>query len=416
MIERIKFFFSRLREQLWIKPLLMCLISVAAVFVARVADFLQVGEFAPSVSQDTTETLLEILASSMLVIATFAVGSMVASYASASRTATPRSFPLVISDDVSQNAFSGFIGAFIFSIVALVALKSGYYEKAGHFVLFCATLLVFAVVILIFLRWVDCIARLGRLGNTIDKVEKATATALEKRKRAMTLGGVAVQPISGERLKVYADCVGYVQLVDVEKLQSQAEKFEISVEVAALPGTFTGPDQPVALLSFSDPDTVDELKKKVASAFVIGGERTFEDDPRFGLVVLSEIAGRALSPAVNDPGTAIDITGTFVRLFVLWAKEVPEDEKRECKYDRVHVPEITMSDMLDDAFIAIARDGAGTVEVGIRLQKALSGLADLGNPELKVAAEHHAKLALSRAERALGLPEDIAAIKAVYNR
>lgn len=222
MIERIKFFFSRLREQLWIKPLLMCLISVAAVFVARVADFLQVGEFAPSVSQDTTETLLEILASSMLVIATFAVGSMVASYASASRTATPRSFPLVISDDVSQNAFSGFIGAFIFSIVALVALKSGYYEKAGHFVLFCATLLVFAVVILIFLRWVDCIARLGRLGNTIDKVEKATATALEKRKRAMTLGGVAVQPISGERLKVYADCVGYVQLVDVEQLQSQA--------------------------------------------------------------------------------------------------------------------------------------------------------------------------------------------------
>lgn len=54
---------------------------------------------------------------------------------------------------------------------------------------------------------------------------------------------------------------------------------------------------------------------QIARAFLIGDERTFDDDPRFGLVVLSEIASRALSPAVNDPGTAIDIIGTFVRLF-----------------------------------------------------------------------------------------------------
>jgi uncharacterized membrane protein len=47
--------------------------------------------------------------------------------------------------------------------------------------------------------------------------------------------------------------------------------------------------------------------------------RYFDEDPRFGLITLSEIASRALSPAVNDPGTAIQIISSYVRLFSLWA-------------------------------------------------------------------------------------------------
>jgi uncharacterized membrane protein len=83
--------------------------------------------FLPEITKESTETLLKIMASSMLMMATFAVASMVAAYASASRSATPRSFPLIIGDDVSQNALSAFIGAFIYSVVALVALMNGLY-------------------------------------------------------------------------------------------------------------------------------------------------------------------------------------------------------------------------------------------------------------------------------------------------
>ncbi len=130
----------------------------------------------------------------MLVIATFAVASMVSAYASASSIATPRTFALVIADDVSQNALSTFIGAFIFSIVALIAVKNGYYGKAGHFALFVLTLFVFAAVIFTFVRWVDRIARLGRLGTTIESVEAATAAALRRRRRTPHLRGVAAGP------------------------------------------------------------------------------------------------------------------------------------------------------------------------------------------------------------------------------
>jgi hypothetical protein len=96
----------------------MCALSTTTVFLAKTVDIPEIGRIVFDVNQNSVETLLTIISASMLVIATFAVASMVAAYASASNTATPRSSSLVISDDVSQNALSTFIGAFIYSIVA----------------------------------------------------------------------------------------------------------------------------------------------------------------------------------------------------------------------------------------------------------------------------------------------------------
>jgi len=67
--------------------------------------------------------------------------------------------------------------------------------------------------------------------------------------------------------------------------------------------------------------------------------------------------------------------------------------------------------MFDDAFTAIARDGAGLVEVGVRLQKALHALARTGDSNMQKAAERHARLAIARAEYALHLPEELDEIR-----
>ena len=148
MRDTFLFLYHRFREQLWARPLVICGLSVTAVFVAKAADQISVASLVPDVSVESLETLLKVIAASMLVMAIFSVGSMVSAYASASNNATPRAFPLVIADDVSQNALTAFIGAFIFSIVALFALQNGYYDQAGRFTLLLMTFLVFAVVIL----------------------------------------------------------------------------------------------------------------------------------------------------------------------------------------------------------------------------------------------------------------------------
>jgi uncharacterized membrane protein len=66
--------------------------------------------------------------------------------------------------------------------------------------------------------------------------------------------------------------------------------------------------------------------------------------------------------------------------------------------------------MFDDAFTVIARDGAGQVEVAVRLQKALATLAASGDGMMRDAANHHRKLALARCRLALDLPEDLAVV------
>jgi len=408
----IRFALNLLRQRLWVKPLLFSVLSVGAVLLSGFAGHLPFSEQLPNVTADSVETLLKIISASMLVIAVFAVGAMLSAYNAASNSATPRSFPVVIADDVSQNALSVFIGAFIFSLVALVAITNGFFNQAGRFAIFILTLLVFAIVVLSFVRWVDRIARLGRLASTIEKLEAVTNKALSARRRYPTLGANpsnAVEQTTG--WPVNAEQVGYIQRIDMVTLQNVAEAQNLSIAVNALPGCLAWPDRPLAYVNCEERGQRPKAAlKRIAEAFVIGDSRTFSEDPRFGLVVLSEIASRALSPAVNDAGTAMGIITTQTRLLAQWAVAEGPKPDEEVEFDRISAPAISMEDMFDDAFNAMSRDGAGVIEVGMRLQRAFRGLAALENEAIRRAAVQHGHLALHYAQEALKLPEEQAAL------
>lgn len=416
---RIKFLIRRLRERLWVKPLAYCVLAVIGALLAHAADFTELASFVPEITTETLKTLLSIISNTMLAVATFAVASMISAYASASRSATPRAFALVVADDMSQMALSSFIGAFIFSIVATIALTTGYYEKAGHFILFLMILMTFAVVIVTFVRWVDSIARLGRLGTTIETVEAAATQALERRRLSPTLGGQAVLDEDRDTVRgkpLLTAKVGYIQHIEMEALQHIAHDDGLKITVASLPGSFISPGKPLAFLEGDDSEIDAELHEELVEAFLIGDERTFDEDPRFGLIALSEIAARALSPGVNDPGTAIAIVGTMVRLFASWARPLGDDEKTEILFDRVYVPELSCDELFSDAFTAIARDGAEIVEVGVRLQKAFLALTQLESAELTQVAKSQSESAFLRAEKALSMASDLEKVKTLATK
>ena len=415
MRSKLRFLYQRLGQKLWIRPLTFCLLAIIAAFAAATADRIDAHDLVPNIEHDTIEKLLSIIAASMLGVATFAVGSMVSAYASASSSATPRAFTLVVADDQSKTALSAFIAAFIFSVIALIAIKTGFYARTGLFLVFVMTICILGWVVFMFVRWVDQIARLGRLGTTIDRVEKATEAAIERRRRDPHLGGVAMVEQADYGKPIYVDTVGYVQHINVEALQACAKKFNALITVAALPGTFIAPGKAIAFAEMDGGASADLDTASVEKAFTVGHDRIFEEDPRFGLIVLSEIAGRALSSAVNDPGTAIDIIGTFVRLFVLWVRPL-EDGGNDPLYDRVRVPALTLDEMFNDAFTAIARDGAGSIEVVIRLQKSFLSLAATGHEGLRKASLDHSKRSLARATEALNLPQEIQSVRALAEK
>jgi uncharacterized membrane protein len=143
----------------------------------------------------------------------------------------------------------------------------------------------------------------------------------------------------------------------------------------------------------------------------VNDERTYDQDPRFGLAVLAEIASRAMSPAMNDGGTAIDVIGRSVRLLAIWRKSPNPEEIEEISFPQVWVPPLKVDDFFDDIFLPIARDGAGIIEVQVRLQKALLALAQLGDDVFKANAARHSRLAYKRAERVMVLEEEKAVLR-----
>lgn len=410
MFKILAFNLKQIYHKLWFKPLIFCTLSVVAALLAHLADKSFLVNVAPAIERSSLEDLLKTLSNSMLVIAIFAVGSMLSAFSAASGTATPRSFRLVVADDVSQNALSVFIGSFIFSIVALTALKNNYYGTAGFFVLYVVTLLVFALVIGTFLRWVERISKLGRLAHTIKNIEEATAEALQFRIKEPLMGAVA---LTGEKgTAVFSEQLGYVQHVNMDGLQELAESLKIRFIINCVPGTFATPDKPL-LYILNDENEVDYFEpEKINKNFIINSIRSFEEDPRFGLIALSEISSRALSPAVNDPGTAIAIIGSHVRLFTLWLAPKKRIFPAKVKYPRLQVPEINLEDMFIDAFRPIARDGANNIEVMIRLQKAFQSIAYQADEEVVKIAKAHAEDAFQRAKKALVFEKDLEVLKA----
>ncbi|MFO8081942.1 MAG: DUF2254 family protein, partial [Armatimonadota bacterium] len=264
-----------------------------------------------------------------------------------------------------------------------------------------------------FVGWMDNIARLGRIVNTMGKVEAATAAALKRRRESPALHGVPVNaasdPLPGA--SVFAESVGYVQRIDVAALQSSAEELNGRIRAAVLPGTFVTPQHMLASVDIPSDMSDDLDHQEIVQAFEIGSEREFTSDPRYGLTVLSQIAGRALSPGINDPGTAIDVIGTVVRLFVIWGSPDDGDNTSDVEYDRVEVPELSTRGMFDDAFTAISRDGSDSVEVVTRLMEALSSLAGTGDLSMRDAAIHHAQRAVAYAERELPLSQEIDGVR-----
>ena len=403
-MNRWLFFWRKMRRQLWVRATAYAVAGVAAALLAAALAPWVPQEMAERLGGESVESILTILASSLLGVATFSVGAMVTAYTSVSSAASPRVAALVTSDDETQKSLATFVGAFLYAIVAVTAINAHYYGQNGRAILFLISLAMVGLVAFRLLAWINRLSSLARVGHMIDLVEARAREALEQRRDNPFLGGREGHLQNGA--DVTAPETGYVQNVDPDRLQAMAEKRDCQVEVVAAPGAFVRRGEVLARISLPACDK--EAQDAFCSAFAIGDSRSYDQDPRFGLIVLGEIAAKALSPGINDPGTAIQVVSTGVRLMDIWARERGEDEKRTLR-DRLMMPGVSEDDLLDDLFGPIARYGAGDVAVAIRLQKGLRALASI--PCLAAPVRTMADHALERSRAALPIPADYVRVK-----
>src|SRR5690606_33647224 len=232
---------------------------------------------------------------------------------------------------------------------------------------------------------------LGRVGTTIDRVEAATSAALTERQEQPYLGAnpwfdLSTLPIGA--MPVHARTIGYIQFIDIQAIAHLCEEAGCEAYLPLNPGTFVFEDTVLVWLHAPD-GLASGLLGRVAGHFIVATNRSFDQDPRFGLVVMAEIGSRALSSATNDPGTAIDVIGRLTRLLAHWAEGRAGVSVR---YSKLHLHLPSGAVLFEEAFMLLARDGAALMDVPLRLHKSLAALQRLGGADFQHAAAAQAAL------------------------
>lgn len=397
----------QLSRRIWFRAVFFALLSVAGALLAVVVAPLIPSGFAARFSVDALRDILEILASSMLIVATFSLSTAISAYAAASSDTTPRVTELLMQDPTAQNALSTFVGGFLFSLVGIIGLSAGIYGENGHIVLFLLTVVMVSAIVVTFLRWVDVLSNFGRVPDAIERTASAAADAVAGWVERPYLGGREADDGMHGEFEVNGRRMGYVRHIDMAALQKLAKKARGQILVRAGPGAFVDGQKPLALSTF-EPD--DEARRAIGDAFDVADNRTFDQDPEYGISALAEIGIKALSPAINDPVTAIRVIDRLVGVLTDWGNASGSEEPA---YDRVYVPPLDAGELVRVAFSQLALYGARDVRVGARLQEALRLLSRVDDPPSAAAAREQANRALELAQAALVLEQDYARLCAI---
>lgn len=394
-------------NSLWVMPTLGALLAVVFALAASLGTRYLEADILPDIERKVLDGLLDVIASSMLAVSTFSLSIMVSAFASAASSATPRATELVMADDNTRVAIASFISAFIYAIIAKIVLSVGYYGQNGRFILFISTVFVLGYLIFTLIRWVHTLSQLGRMGNTLNKIYQTEARSLRQYRKNPSMGA-AWRAVGLERSwLVKAPKSGYLADINMAALQEWAGKKAVHIHLCVRPGDYMLPGRPLMMVLPDGSDSAlsrsEDEAAKLVTMLTVESERSFTQDPRFGMIVLSEVAQRALSPAVNDPGTAFSVLTLMTQLLL---DEVP-DEVDEPGLDRLSMVALNEGDLLSHAIDPIGRDAAGNIEVSMRMQKMLSALSNHA-PEAGVrrAALKQAELVFQRALQALPCEED----------
>jgi len=195
-------------------------------------------------------------------------------------------------------------------------------------------------------------------------------------------------------------------------LRALAKQFGVAVRVERRVGHFVPEGVPLMRLTRGDKITA-ERRAALLATIDLGPTRTLQQDVEFGVVQIVDIGLRAISPAVNDPTTAISCVDQLSCILIRWMGRVAP---RSFYYDPPHVlrlatPWIDLDGLLDLAFEQIRHYAASDAAVSLRLVRALSDMrVAVNDPEIAKRLVERARKIVAGCEGKLQ-PNDLARLE-----
>ena len=372
-----------LRESLWVIPLLGGLLGFVLADLGMVTDASARWDY----SAGTAESVLAAVVAASVGLVGFVVTVSVLIVQMATGTFSARYMRIFYRDWAFKAVLGVLIGTFTFSYTLMRHVEADDVPNVG--VTLAGTFL--GLGILLFVIFLDRAIHRLRPVAVAALVARAGRRALrEVLQEAARSDAPAVVPgpysPQGEPVRVVRMVRGgAIQAIDFRGLGKWAHANECLVVLRHPVGTFVSAGATLIELYGRDPgpDADDRLRSMVA----LGVERTIEQDPAFAVRIMVDIAIRALSPAVNDPTTAVQVLNHLEDLLRLVGQTDLSDESTplEGMDTGLVVPIRRWGDYLTLSVTEIREYGGTSIQVVRRLRAMLDELSEAVLPERREA-------------------------------
>lgn len=397
---------ARFRAREWLDRswlVIPALYVVAALALGKLVPLLESGDAGPlglNLDRDSARSILEATAGGMIAFTGLVVSVAVVVVQFGASQYTPRLVLRFRRDTVVKHALGIFIAPALYALVSLVDVGDG---DVPNLTVAVAVLLLVSAVFAFFTlvaRLLDLLRPRRLYGQLRAGCERAIDEVYPDALGNRTADEGAAPPETGT-LVAYAGPSGVLSALDREALLRTASAGDATVEVALPVGAFVHDGATL----FHVHGTTELPRRELLRAAIVAEERTLVQDPAFAIRAIVDIAIRALSPAVNDPTTAVqglDVLEAI--LHRLAGRELGAGLIRDASgTPRVRCPAPDWTDLLDLALTEIRAYGAGAHQVTRRLRALLEDLRDAVPPDRQPAVE--AQLALLDAAVARAHPD-----------
>ena len=416
----------RTRASYWFIPSLMLIIAFCLsllliyidVFISKTGWIDSLNRFYPN-KPEGARALLSTVAGSMITVAGVVFSITMVALTLASSQFGPRLLVNFMRDRGNQVVLGTFISTFVYCLLVLRTIRSGedtlFVPQLA--VTFALIMTIASIIVLIYfihhasisIQAANVIANVGHdLERTIERVfpEKIDIEKSDSWSRLRILGDIPSNFEKGFGI-LPVPRTGYIQAIDYNGLIKTATERGVIIKIKRRPGRYVIQQNKLAEVWPSE-KLNEELVRTITSRFIIGRDRTAEQDPEFAFDQLVEIALRALSPGINDPFTAITCVDRLgSALCQLAQREFPSNylynnENKLC----VITDPISFSDVTDAAFNQIRQYGRSSAGVTIRLLEIIANIATcVKRDEDRQALIRHAEMIMRGSE--VGLPEHL---------
>lgn len=293
---------------------------------------------------------------------------------------------------VLRHTLGVFTATFLYAVAALAWIDRGGTAKVPLLTVGCAIVLLLASVVL----FVLLIERLAML-----QISRVLAYAGDQGRRVIErdyapLGGA--RPEEGEaaadalpaesQVLLHHGGPAVLQAVDVGGLVALAAEEGVVVALAAAIGDTIADGTPLLRVHAVGRSVPERRLRRLVR---LGSERTFAQDPKYAIRILVDIAIRALSPAINDPTTAVQALDQVEDLLLRVGRvDLTVGRVRDDRGNlRLVFPVPSWEDFLTLAFDEIRYCGASSIQVMRRLRALLQDLRKHLPPERRPALERH---------------------------